>query len=142
MKLDIARVDVWAATIIDKPGSLSQKLEILAQADINLEFVIARRSADKPGTGVVFATPITGAKQIRAARKVGFEKTKSLHSIRVAATDKPGLVALITKQIANVGINLRGLSAAAIGKRAVFHLAFDSADDANKASRQLKKASS
>ncbi len=136
MRVDVSRVDVWAATIKDRPGALGEKLDALAQADIDLEFIIARRV--KPGKGVVFVTPIKGARQIRAARKAGFEKTKSLHGIRVATGNKPGFGAELTMQLADAGINLRGLSGAAIGNRAIFHLAFDSSDDASKAKRMLK----
>ena len=138
MRVDVSRVDVWAATIKDRPGALAEKLDALAQADIDLEFIIARRAHEKPGTGVVFVTPIKGARQIRAARKAGFKKTKSLHGLRVATGNKPGFGAELTMQLADAGINLRGLSGAAIGNRAIFHLAFDSSDDANKAKRMLK----
>ena len=41
--------------------------------------------------------------------------------------------------LAEAGINLRGLSAAAIGKRYVAHLALDTAQDAAKAAAVLKK---
>ena len=141
MKLDISRVDVWASSMKDRPGGLAEKLEALAQAGSNLEFVIARRSPEKPGTGVVFVTPIKGASQVRAAKRAGFKKSKTLHGLRIASADKPGLGAKLTQQIADAGINLRGLSAAAIGRRTIFHLAFDSAADTNKAMRCLKKIS-
>ena len=139
MKLDITQVDVWAAAIKDKPGGLAQKLDALAKAGVNLEFLISRRTPEKPGGGVVFVTPIKGTKQVKAAKKAGFKKAQSLRSVRVAALDKPGLGVRLTQEIADAGINLRGLSGAAIGKRAVFHFAFDSAADANKAVRLLKQ---
>lgn len=138
MRMDISRVDVWAVSIEDRPGGLAEKLDSLAQAGANLEFVIARRAPEKPETGVVFVTPIKGPKQIKAAKKAGFDKTVSLHGLRIAAADKPGLGAKLTKQLAEAGINLRGMSGAAIGKRAIFHLAFDSDADAKKAMRLLK----
>jgi len=139
MRVDVSRVDVWAASIKDRPGGLAEKLDILAQADVDLEFVIARRSPEKPGKGVVFVTPIKGPRQIRAARKAGFEKTTSLHGIRVATGNKPGFSAELTKQIAEAGISLRGFSGASISNRAVFHLAFDSGADAKKAVRVLEE---
>jgi hypothetical protein len=137
--LNVARVDVWAASIEDRPGGLAEKLAALAEAGAHLEFVISRRAPDKPGSGVVFLTPLKGAAQIRAARKAGFEKTKSLHSVRIEGPDKPGLGAKITQALAEAGINLRGLSAAAIGKRCVAHIALDSSTDATKAARILKR---
>ena len=140
MKLDITRVDVWAAGIKDKPGSLASKLDALAQAGANLEFCIARRAPKKPGTGVVFVTPINGAGAIKAAKKAGFAKTKSLHALRIAAVNRKGLGAELTGLLGDAGINLRGLSGAAIGKRAVLHLAFGTAAKADKAKRLLKKS--
>ena len=138
MALKVSRVDVWVASIEDRPGGLAEKLVALAEAGANLEFVIARRAPDKPGTGVVFITPIKGAAQVRTAKKAGFAKSKSLHSIRVEGPDKPGQGAKITQALAAKGINLRGLSAAAIGRKFVAHLALDTAAAAVKAARALK----
>ena len=140
MALTVVREDVWAASIKDEPGALAAKLSALAEAGANLEFVIARRSPEKgKATGVVFVTPLKGAKQRAAARKAGFKKTKSLNSIRVEGSDKPGIGAKLTAALAEAGINLRGLSAAAIGSKMVCHVAVDKAADATKAARILRK---
>jgi len=141
MKLKVSRVPVWAASIKDRPGGLSEKLTTLAEAGANLEFVIARREPEKHGTGVVFLTPVKGAAQIKAANNAGFSKTESLHSVRVEGPDKPGLAAKLTQQLAEADINLRGFSAAVVGKRFILYLAFDSSTDASKAMRLLKKIS-
>lgn len=138
MKLQVNRIDVWAAGIKDRPGGLAKKLEALSEAGTNLAFVIARRAPEKPGTAVVFVTPIKGARQVKAAKRAGFGKTKGLAGLRICAADKPGLGAQITRQIADAGINLRGFSGAAIGKQAVFYLAFDRPADVTKAMRMLK----
>ena len=139
MKLDVSRTDTWAATIEDRPGGLADKLAALAAAGANLEFIIARRAPERQGCGVVFVTPLEGAKQIKAAVAAGFQKTKSLHSLCVEGADKPGMGAKLTQALANAGINLRGLSAAAVGKRYVTHLALDTAQDAARAAGVLKK---
>ena len=138
MALDVKRVRVWAAEMKDRPGSLAAKLEALAGAGANLEFAIARRAPDKPGMGVVFVTPIEGTAQITAAKTAGFSEATSLHSVRIEGRDAPGLGAKLTRKLADAGINLRGLSAAAIGGRMICHLAFDSAQDADKAIEILK----
>ena len=138
MALEVQREDVWAAGIEDRPGALAEKLAVLAEAGAQLEFLIARRSSKKPGTAVVFLTPLKGAKQLAAARKAGLRKAKSLNSICVAGTDRPGLGAKITQALADRGINLRGLSAAVIGRRFVAHVAVDTRADATKAIRVLK----
>ena len=140
MAYSVKKVDVWAGEIADRPGGLAEKLQSLSDAGANLEFLIARRAADKPGTGVVFVTPNKGAKQKSAAQGTGFATTDSLHSVRVDGPDKAGLGAKMTKAIADAGINLRGLSAAALGRRSVSYLAFDSAADADSAVSILRKA--
>jgi hypothetical protein len=140
MKLEVRRTDVWAASIEDRPGGLGEKLTTLAEAGVNLEFIVARRAPERSGTGVVFVTPITGAKQVKAAKSAGFGKTEALHSIRIEGADKAGIVSEITKALGAAGINLRGLSAAAIGKKFLTHVALDTSEDAAKALRVLKKA--
>jgi hypothetical protein len=141
MKLNVSRTDTWAATIDDRPGGLADKLAALAAAGANLEFIVARRAPEKQGSGVVFVTPLKGAKQIKAAEAAGFQKTESLHSLRIEGADKPGMGAKLTQALAEAGVNLRGLSAAALGKRYVTHLALDTAQDAAKAAAVLKKLS-
>jgi hypothetical protein len=139
MKLDTCRVDVWVASLEDKPGGLAEKVEILAAAGIDLEFVSARRAPDKPGTGVAFVAPIKGAKQTRIARKVGFEKSESLHAIRIDTGNKPGFSAEMARALADANLNLRGFTGVAITNRALFYIAFDSSADASKAVRVLKQ---
>jgi predicted amino acid-binding ACT domain protein len=115
-------------------------MEALSAAGANLEFVIARRAADKPGTGVVFVTPVKGGKQKSAAQNAGLATSASLKSVRVEGPDRAGLGAKMTRAIADAGINLRGLSAAALGRRSISYLAFDNDADADNAVRVLRKA--
>ncbi len=138
MKLTISRTDVWAAAIADRPGGVASKLDALAGSGADLEFVIARRTPEKPGKGVVFVTPLKGAKQVKAAQAAGFEKAKSMHSLRIEGVDKPGMAAKIQKALADAGLNLRGVSGAALGRKFVAYLALDSAEDAAKAAKVLK----
>lgn len=139
MALKVNQVQVWAAGMEDRPGGLAEKLDTLAAAGVNLEFVIGRRAPEKPGTGVVFVTPIEGEKAVKAAEAAGFQASDSLHSVRVEGPDAPGLGARITEALANAEINLRGISAAAIGDRMVCHLALDSNEDAARAMEALRK---
>jgi hypothetical protein len=48
MDLLVERVDVWAATIQDKPGGLAGVLGALRDVGADLQFVIARRVQDRP----------------------------------------------------------------------------------------------
>ena len=107
MELLVERVDVWAAPIQDKPGGVAALLKALHKAGADLSFVIARRTADKPGTGVVFVTPLQGEREVRAASEAGFNVTQSLHSIRIMGQDKAGILAELTQALADGGVNLR-----------------------------------
>jgi len=129
MDLLVERVDVWAATIEDRPGGLAEVLSVLRDAGVDLQFIISRRTPEAAGKAVVFLAPLQNDHEIRAAAQVGFNVTPSLHSLRVMGTDRPGIIAELTERLAAEGINLRGVSAAAIGTQFVAYLAMDSLDD-------------
>ena len=97
------------------------------------------RTPEQPGSGVMFVTPIKGAKATRAAQEAGFSKPGNIHSVRIEGGDKPGLGAKIARALGNAGISFRGLSAAAMGKKFISFVALDSAEDAAKAVAVLKK---
>jgi predicted amino acid-binding ACT domain protein len=140
MDLLVEKVDVWAAPIQDRPGALAELLKALHDAGADLQFVIARRAPDKPGTGVVFVTPLQGDREIRAASQVGFNVTQSMHSIRIMGLDRAGIVADLTRALAESGINLRGLSASVIGSQFVAYIGVDSPADVIKAMDALGRA--
>lgn len=139
MAYTVKKVDVWAGEIADRPGGLASTLTAMNNAGANIEFVVARRAPEKPGTGVVFLTPIKGGKQKAAAQNAGLSTSDSLHSVRVEGPDRAGLGAKMGDALAAAGINVRGISAAALGRRAVSYFAFDSAADADAAVRVLRK---
>jgi hypothetical protein len=137
MDLLLERVNVWAAPIEDKPGGLARVLAGLSQAGVDLDFVVARRCAEKSGQGVLFVTPICGDQQTQAAADLGFSVSSSVHSLRVEGDNAPGIGAEITEKLAQAGINLRGLTAGVIGPRFVLYIGFDSEADAEKATTVL-----
>jgi hypothetical protein len=139
MKITVTKERVWAATLEDRPGGLQEKLQPLAEAGADFEFLIARRRDERPGEGVVFVTPLKGAKQLKAAQATGFMAAAGLHGLRVEAVDQRGLMAKLAGALRDAGINLRGASGAAMGKKMVAHLSFDSDTDAAQAMRVLRK---
>ena len=137
MRFRISKEDVWVGAIEDRPGAVAEKLEAVSRVGVNLEFLIARRAPEKPGTGVVFMAPLRGEESVRAALQAGLSQWKSAFTLRIEGPDQHGLGALITWTVANEGINMRGISGAKLGERSVFYLAFDSAADADKAREAL-----
>ena len=138
MALKASKADVWVVTIEDRPGAAAEKLEALAQGGANLEMVFARRT-DEPGKGVMFVTPVKGAKAAKAAQVAGFGKPQSIHSVRIEGGDKPGLGAKIARTLGNAGVSFRGISAIVIGRKFISYIACDSAEDAAKAVAALRK---
>ena len=140
MDLLVERVDVWAASIEDRAGGVAAPLDALRQAGADLQFIIARRAPEKPGTGVVFVTPLQSDREIRAAAQVGFNVSQSLHSVRIMGPDRSGIVAELTQKLADAGISLRGFAASVIGRQFVAYAGLDSRQDADKAIDVLQKA--
>lgn len=139
MKRTIQKQNVWSAPLEDRPGALAGKLAALADAGADLDFVLARRLDDKPGSGIVFVAPIRGRRQTEAAAAQGFSTAQNLFCLRVEGKNRPGEGSALTNALAKEGINLRGLAAATLGGRYVLHLAFDSEADLKKAQRILAR---
>jgi hypothetical protein len=127
----VERVHVWSASLVDKPGGLSTILRGLDEAGADLDFIIARRAPEKPGTGVVFLSPIRGDREVRAASTLGFNLSSSIAAVRIEADNE---------LIADEAINIRGFSGAVIGRRYIAYIGFDSPVDANKAVDIIKEA--
>lgn len=138
--LIVERADVWAASVKDEPGGLARALTALRETGADLDFIIARRAPEKPGTGVVFVSPLRGDKEVAAAGALGFNVTSSVHSVRVQGTNEPGVAAALTAKLADAGINLRGLSAGVSGSMFIIYIGLDSAADAEKAVEILRSA--
>jgi hypothetical protein len=139
MALKATKAEVWAVSIDDRAGGVAEKLEPLVEAGANFEMVFARRTPEKPGKGMLFVTPVKGAKVTRAAREVGMGTPKTIHSIRIEGADRPGLGARIARALGDAGVSFRGISGIAIGKKFVSYIACDRAQDQTKAITTLRK---
>lgn len=137
MAFEITRADVWAGEIDDRPGALSEKLQVLERAGANLDFVIVRPSAGMPDTGVLFVAPLHGIEQARAAEDAGLRRSASMHVLRVVGPDQPGLGAGIARTLGAARINIHGLSAAAVADRSIFYIRFGAEDDVKRAAQIL-----
>jgi hypothetical protein len=138
--IKVSKASVWAVSINDRAGGLADRLEPLAKAGANLEMVFARRTPESPGQGMLFVTPIKGAKATKAAQDGGMGQPQSIYSVRVEGGDKPGLGAKIARTLGEAGVSIRGLSAIAMGRKFVSYIACDSAEDQDRAIAALKKA--
>jgi len=141
MTLKVSRVDLWTASIDDRAGGAADKLEPLSKAGANFEFVFSRRTPEQPGRGMLFVTPVKGAKVVQAAQTAGFTKPENLHSVRIEGANKPGVTAKAARALANAGISFRAMSATGIGSKFVSYVALDTAEEAAKAVSLLRRLS-
>jgi len=134
-KLD--RVHVWAVEVADRAGGVAAKLNFLAQAGANLEFILTKRLPDKPGTGILYVAPISGPIQVRAAKAAGMAETDNPVVLRVEGDNEAGLAHRLTQHWALAGISMQELTMCVLEDRFVGYAAFDTVGDANRAAAIL-----
>ena len=134
-KLD--RVHVWTGEVADRAGAVATKLQLLAQAGANLEFIYTRRQEGKPGSGLLFVAPVTGPLQVRAAQSAGLRETNDPVVYRFEGDNEAGLGHRVTQQWAQAGLSLQGLMMSVLGKKFVGYASFDAVEDANRAAAIL-----
>ncbi len=138
MAYSVKKVDVWAADMVNRPGMLARALEALTEAGADMEFLVGRRATEK--TSRVFIAPIKGKKQKDAAKEVGFVPAVGMNALRVEGPDRRGLGSAMSRAIAAADVNIRGVTAARMGRKAIFYYAFKTPDETKSAAAALRKA--
>lgn len=137
MGFKVEKVQVWSGQVSDRPGEAAGKLEILARAGADLEFVFTKPQKNDPEASILFLAPIKGEEQAQAARSVGLAPEVDIVMLCVEGDDRPGLGCDLMSALAVANINLRGLSISAVGDRFAAYLAFDSPESARMARQVL-----
>lgn len=137
MDFMLDRVQVWSAEIQDRSGGAASVLEPLAEAGANLEFILSRRLAHRPGFGELYVAPISGPQQTRAAHAVNLHHANDMVLLRIRGSDRPGVGHHLAATLAHAGLNLRSLTMAAVENRFVAYVACDNAEDTAKAVQAL-----
>ncbi len=137
MSFKMQRVHVYHGEVEDKPGGISGKLKVLAEAGAHLEYVYSQRSNTKAGVGDLYVAPLHGTAEIAAARAVGMHEVNEPIVMRVEGDDKTGLGGRLTQTWEMAGINLHGLVMSVVGGKFIGYATFDTVADANKAATIL-----
>lgn len=137
MSYTIKKVEVWAGDFVNRAGVLARVLEALTQAGAQLEFLIGRRVTEH--TSRIFVAPLKGSKQKEAAGGVGLVPANGMNAVRVEGPNRAGLGAEMARALAAAEINIRGVSAAAIGRKSVFYFAFETEEEVKVVLRALRK---
>ena len=137
MSFKMERVHLWSGEVEDAPGGTASKLVHLAQAGANLEYVFTKRLPNKPGTGILYVSPVTGAAQISAAREAGLSETDYPVVHRIEGDNEAGLAHRLTQAWAIAGISFQGLTMSVLEGKFIGFAAFDAVNDANVAAKIL-----
>ncbi|MBU0639717.1 MAG: amino acid-binding protein [Planctomycetes bacterium] len=138
MAYRVTKEHVWSAAIPDRTGALAEVLRELSTHGLNLELIITRRA--QPGRALPFISPLRTLEEIAIAERAGFAETADLHTLRIVGPSRPGLGAVVATALAEAGINLRAVSAAAFGDQQVTSIACDTEDDADRARLAVEEA--
>jgi hypothetical protein len=130
---------IWRKEIEDKPGTLAATLEPLAAAGANFQVVMGYRYPGAPMKVAVELFPITGNKVKSAAQQAGLSLA-SMPALLVEGDDRPGLGGVLTKAIAEAGVNLDSLVAQAVGKKFSAVCGFENEEAARKGASAIRKA--
>ncbi len=130
MAFSIRKVQVWTGHISDRPGAAAAKLELLARAGADLEFIFTRPARDKPETGTIYLAPLKTPPELEAARMADLVQARDVAMLCVEGANRPGIGYAIMSRLAVAGINLHGLSVSVLGDRFAAYLLLGSPDAA------------
>lgn len=137
MALEIRKVQVWSGEVVDLLGAAAAKLEHLANAGADLQFVFTRPHPQFQEAGVIFLAPILGAQQINAAREIGLQPAPDVTMLYIQGPNRAGIGFQLMSQLAVAGIAMQGMSFSAAGQKFGAYLAFNNTDDATTAVQVL-----
>lgn len=141
MALTVKRVQLWRNDVESRPGLLAGTLGTLASAGADLQVVMAYRYPGNQTRGAIEVYPIRGRKMEAAAKAAGLSPT-AIAALRVEGANRPGLGYVITRTIADAGMNITFLVTQVIGRKYTCVVGFENDADAAKASALIRKATS
>jgi hypothetical protein len=128
LELTVKKIQLWVNIGADRKGFLADSLEKLAEAGADLEVVMAYRFPEELDRAAVEVFPIDGKTAEAAARKVGFELSKT-PCLWVEGEDHRGLGARMARAIADAGVSMTFHMAQRVGRKFAAAIGFASEDD-------------
>jgi hypothetical protein len=141
MAVTVKAIKLWRREVENKPGSLAETLEPLADADADLQVVMGYRYPGHEEKAAIELHPVAGKKLTAAAQRAGL-RDASIATLLVQGDNRPGLGHAIARAIADGGINLDFLVAQVIEGSYSAVLGFGSQADLKKAAPLINKATS
>jgi hypothetical protein len=139
MAVTVKRITLWRTYIENKPGELARALAPLANLGVDLQIVMGYRVPGEEHKAIVELFPVAGKRATSAAESAGLGPA-AIPTLLVQGENAPGLAHGIAQAVAGAGINLNFMMAQVIGKTYSAVIGLDNEEDAQAATRIIKKA--
>lgn len=139
MPVQVKRITLWWKELENRAGSLASTLEPVAKAGADLQIVMGYCYPGDRARAAVELYPVANKKAKVAAETAGLAAS-TIPAVLVQGDNRAGLGHVITKTVADAGVNLDFLVAQVIGRKFSAVLGFENDADANKATTLIKKA--
>jgi hypothetical protein len=137
MALTVKRITLWRKEVENRPGVLASVLDPLAQAGADLRLVMGYRFPAEPDRSAIEVYPVAGKRQVAAAEQAGLTPF-DLPCLLIEGPNRPGFGARLGSALAEGGINIAFLMAAAVGRNATAAIGFADADTADRAAKIIR----
>ncbi len=136
MAISVKKTSIWRREVDNKPGTLAQTLQPLAEAGTDLEIVMSYGMGNRAAIEVA---PIAGRRATAAAEKAGLAESR-VPAVLVTGDNRVGLGHSMARSLGDAGVNINFLIAQVIGNRFSSLFGFDSEADADRAIPLIKNA--
>ncbi len=139
MPVTVKRITLWRKELENRAGTLAEALQPLAQAGADLQVVMGYRYPGEHAKAAVELYPVANKKTTAAAQGAGFAPS-AIPALLVEGDNRAGAGHVISRTLADAGLNLDFLVAQVIGRKYSAVIGFENEADADKASALIKKA--
>ena len=138
MAMKVKSITLWRRVVENSPGALSQTLEPLARAGVDLQVVMGYRQPGGEDLAILELYPISGKRAAAGASAAGLSAS-TIPTLLVEGDNRPGIGHAMASAIAGAGINVHFLVAQTIGRKFSAVLGFGSEADAKTAASLIRK---
>ena len=138
MAVTVKKITLWRCEVDNRPGSLADTLEPLADTGLDLQVLMGYGYPGRPDQAAIELFPVSGKKPTSAARSGGLNAS-AIPTLLVQGDNRAGLGYSLARALAEAGINIDFLVAQVIGRKYSAVFGFGSEPDAAKAATLIKK---
>ena len=139
MPVTVKRITLWRKELENRAGTLAEALEPLSKVGTDLLIVMGYRYPAEHTKAAVELYPVVNKKTTAAAQGAGFAPS-AIPALLVEGDNRAGAGHIISRTLADAGLNLDFLVAQVIGRKYSAVIGFENEADAEEASALIKRA--